>query len=429
VLLAANYLLFRDELVPRNVAIFLSAVLTAAVTAVLLFPSEPRKQIASASVAPRAHRDESGPVLLVGGAGYIGSIVARRLLDRGVKVRMLDRLVYGYESIEGILQHPNFELIVGDCRNIQTVVGAVQGASAIVHLAAIVGDPACDVDRQTALETNYSATRMLIEVAKGHRIRRFLFASSCSVYGATEVMADERSPVQPISLYAQTKVDSEQALLAARSDFFQPTILRFATIFGYSYRPRFDLVVNLLTARAFQEGVITIFNGSQWRPFLHVEDAAESILRLLKAPLGLVGGQVFNVGSPKMNFTLTQVADKIREEFPQLRVEHVENSDRRDYRVSFQKIRSQIGFESKRSLEDGIQELKQVLQTGEVADYRDISYDNCEFMKAIGASNHADEIDARVMAAFAAPTAGPRARLLAVQDSERLLDLVAARAS
>jgi hypothetical protein len=130
-----------------------------------------------------------------------------------------------------------------------------------------------------------------------------------------------------------------------------------------------------------------------------------------------------------MNFTLTQVADKIREEFPQLRVEHVENSDRRDYRVSFQKIRSQIGFESKRSLEDGIQELKQVLQTGEVADYRDISYDNCEFMKAIGASNHADEIDARVMAAFAAPTAGPRARLLAVQDSERLLDLVAARAS
>jgi hypothetical protein len=208
VLLAANYLLFRDELVPRNVAIFLSAVLTAGVTAVLLSPSEPRKRMTPASVAPRVHRDESGPVLLVGGAGYIGSIVARRLLDSGVKVRMLDRLVYGYAAIEEILEHPNFELLVGDCRNIQTVVGAVQGASAIIHLAAIVGDPACDVDRQTALETNYSATRMLIEVAKGHRVRRFLFASSCSVYGATDVMADERSPVLPLSLYAQTKVDS-----------------------------------------------------------------------------------------------------------------------------------------------------------------------------------------------------------------------------
>ena len=429
VLLAASYLLFRDELVPRNVAIFLSAVLTAAVTAaVLLFPSEPRKRMAQASVAPRVHRDESGPVLLVGGAGYIGSIVARRLLDSGVKVRMLDRLVYGYAAIEGILQHPNFELIVGDCRNIQTVVGAVQGASAIVHLAAIVGDPACDVDRQTALETNYSATRMLIEVAKGHRIRRFLFASSCSVYGATDVMADERSPVQPLSLYAQTKVDSEQALFAARSDSFQPTILRFATIFGYSHRPRFDLVVNLLTARAHQEGVITIFNGDQWRPFLHVEDAAESILRMLQAPLGLVGGQVFNVGSPRMNYTLTQVAEKIREEFPELRVEHVENADRRDYRVSFQKIRSQTGFESKRSLEHGIRELKQVMQTGKVTDYRDISYDNCKFIKTIGSSSHADDIDARVMAAFAAPTGTSRARLVTAQEPARR-DLVAVRAS
>jgi hypothetical protein len=149
---------------------------------------------------------------------------------------------------------------------------------------------------------------------------------------------------------------------------------------------------------------------------------------LLNAPLGLVGGQVFNVGSPKMNYTLTQVAEKIREEFPQLRVEHIDNSDRRDYRVSFQKIRSQVGFESKRSLEDGIRELKQVMQTGKVTDYRDISYDNCKFIKTVGASSHADEIDARVMAAFAAPAGGSRARLVAAQDPARL-DLVAVRAS
>ncbi len=428
VLLSANYLLFREEVVSRNIAMWWSALLTAGIGGVLLFPGNPRKQAGSTSVVTPIRQEEPGPVLLVGGAGYIGSILARRLLDTGVKVRMLDRLVYGYAAIEEILQHPNFELIVGDCRNIQTVVGAVQGASAIVHLAAIVGDPACDVDRQTALETNYAATRMLIEVAKGHRIRRFLFASSCSVYGATDAVADERSAVQPLSLYAQTKVDSEQALLSAQSDSFQPTILRFATIFGDSPRPRFDLVVNLLTARAHQEGVITIFNGNQWRPFLHVEDAAQSILHLMRAPLGLVGGQVFNVGSPNMNYTLTQVAEKIREEFPELRVEHVENSDRRDYRVSFQKIRSQTGFESRRSLEHGIRELKQVMQTGKVTDYRDICYDNCKFIKTIGSSSHADDIDARVMAAFAAPAGTSRARLVAAQESVRR-DLVAARAS
>jgi len=428
VLLFANYVLFREEVVSRNIAMWWSALLTAGIGGVLLFPGKPRKQAGPPSVGTPIRQEEPGPVLLVGGAGYIGSILARRLLETGVKVRMLDRLVYGYAAIEEILQHPNFELIVGDCRNIQTVVGAVQGASAIVHLAAIVGDPACDVDRQTALETNYAATRMLIEVAKGHRIRRFLFASSCSVYGATDAVADERSPVQPLSLYAQTKVDSEQALLAARSDSFQPTILRFATIFGYSPRPRFDLVVNLLTARAHQEGVITIFNGNQWRPFLHVEDAAQSILHLMRAPLGLVGGQVFNVGSPNMNYTLTQVAEKIREEFPELRVEHVENSDRRDYRVSFQKIRSQTGFESKRSLEHGIRELKQVMQAGKVTDYRDISYDNCKFIKTIGTSSHADDIDARVMAAFAAPAGASRARLIAAQEPARR-DLVAVRAS
>ena len=144
----------------------------------------------------------------------------------------------------------------------------MRGVESIVDLAAIVGDPACNQDRDTTLEVNYAATRMLIEIAKGHGICRLLFASSCSVYGATEALMDENAEVQPISLYGQTKVDSERALLEAQTDSFHPIILRYATVFGLGYRPRFDLVVNLLTAKARQEGVITVYNGRQWRPFV-----------------------------------------------------------------------------------------------------------------------------------------------------------------
>src|SRR5262249_46220608 len=195
-----------------------------------------------------------------------------------------------------VRNHPNFELIVGDCRNIQDVVKSMQRVDSVIHLAAIVGDPACEQDRASALEINYAATRMLVEVAKGHGVRRMLFASSCSVYGATEIEMDENSAVQPISLYGHTKVDSERALLEAASDTFHPSILRFATVFGLGYRPRFDLVVNLLTAKARQEGVITIYNGEQWRPFIHVRDLVEATVQVMEAPLALVGGQVLNVG-------------------------------------------------------------------------------------------------------------------------------------
>lgn len=403
IFLAANYLMFRNDLVSRSVAIWFSVLLTAAMFAAPFLERRPKDAEARAGRKSRNSPNEAGPILVVGGAGYIGSIVVRQLLDAGHKVRVLDRLVYGYNAIEELLNHPNFQLIVGDCRNIQTVVRAVKGTSTIIDLAAIVGDPACEEDRQTALETNYAATRMLIEVAKGFRIKRFLFASSCSVYGATDDLADETSPVRPISLYAQTKVDSEQALLRARNEFFHPTILRFATVFGFSYRPRFDLVVNLLSAKAQQEGAITIFNGTQWRPFIHVRDIAAAVVHVMNAPLGLVSGQVFNVGSPDLNYTLTDVANKIREHFPETRVEQVENSDRRNYRVSFKKIQSQLGFDCAWNLDDGIRELKQAFEDGKVADYRDISYDNKKFLKAIGVSTRTDEMDAKVMAAFSAP--------------------------
>ena len=342
-------------------------------------------------------------VLVVGGAGYIGSILVRRLLKKGYRVRVLDSLVYGDSAIGNVLRHPRLEFVAGDCRNIQDVVGAMAGVRSVVHLAAIVGDPACEADRKSAREINYAATRMMIEIAKGERVNRFVFASSCSVYGASDLLMDENSEPQPISLYAETKVDSERALLDAATDQFHPTILRFATIFGLSPRPRFDLVVNLLTAKAMQEGLVTIFNGEQWRPFLHVADAAEAIIRVLEMPVRVVSRQIYNVGDDRLNHTLTDVGQKILAVFPNTKIENRENSDRRNYRVSFDKIRGQLGFSCTKTLDEGILELKVAFSDGVIADYRHPLYSNVKFLQQHGSPPHKDPVGAQVMAALSQP--------------------------
>jgi nucleoside-diphosphate-sugar epimerase len=317
-------------------------------------------------------------------------------------VRLLDSFVYGTAAVRDLFGHPRFELVIGDCRNIQSVVAAMNGVKAVIHLAAIVGDPACEQDRDSALEINYAATRMILEVAKGYGVRRFVFASSCSVYGETEQIVDEMSEVGPISLYAQTKVDSETAVLAARGENFHPTILRLATVFGNSYRPRFDLVVNLLTAKALQEGLITVYNGEQWRPFIHVSDVAEGLIAVLNGPESIVSGEIYNLGDSRLNYTLTQVAGTIQRLVPGTRVEHVENPDRRNYRVSFDKVRSQLGFECRVDLEAGVSDLIGALRAGTIGDYSDSQYHNQRFLKAAGRLASKQEIDSQVMAAFAA---------------------------
>ena len=399
VYLGISFLLTRSGTFPRSALLAFAFMVAAGTVGARWLKSKLNSDTESPGSGNVA--DSGSPVLVVGGAGYIGSILVRKLLAQGRKVRVLDSLVYGAEPIRDVLNHPNFELMVGDCRNIQNVVSAVKGVDSIAHLAAIVGDPACEQDRQTALEINYAATRMLLEIARGAGVRRLVFASSCSVYGAAETIMNERSETQPISLYGQTKVDSEKALLDAASETFHPTVLRFATVFGNSHRPRFDLVVNLLTAKAHQEGVITIFNGEQWRPFIHVDDVAQAVLEVLKAPQALVSGQIFNVGDSRLNYTLEQVADKIREQFPFVKVEHVDNADRRNYRVSFDKIRTQLGFQSRVLLEEGIAELRTALESGDIANYKEVSYNNQRFLAAAGSPTLSSVVDTQVMAAFA----------------------------
>jgi len=396
----ANLLFFGDEKVGRSVALPFMALAAGGVAAVRILKDFLEKGYFLKTKSTRWLARPSDWVLVVGGAGYIGSLLVERLLEKGCRVRVLDSLLYGDDALRAVRNHVNFELIVGDCRNIQDVVRSVRGVESIVHLAAIVGDPACNQDQESALETNYAATRMLIEIAKGHGVKRLVFASSCSVYGATDIEMDERSVTQPISLYGRTKVDSEQVLLASRSDVFHPTVLRFATVFGLGYRPRFDLVVNLLTAKAYQEGLITIYNGQQWRPFIHVRDLVEGTIQILDAPVRLVGGEVFNVGDSRLNHTLTDISDIIQEVFPGVRVEHVDNNDLRNYRVNFDKIRNLTGFRASYTLRDGVEELRNALDEGRITNYMDLRYHNQRYLKALGSLGHKDETDALVMAAF-----------------------------
>jgi nucleoside-diphosphate-sugar epimerase len=211
---------------------------------------------------------------------------------------------------------------------------------------------------------------------------------------------DEHSSVQPVSLYGETKAASEGALLEAATDDFHPTVMRFATVFGLSSRLRFDLVVNLLSAKAWQDGIITIFNGRQWRPFIHVKDVGEAIIMLLRAPVSLVGGEIFNVGDNRLNHTLAEVADSIREVLPDTVVEEVENSDKRDYRVSFSKIEERIGFRCGYSLNDGIRELKAAFEAGQVGSYKTMRFSNVLSLLESGPPVNKSELDGAVMAAF-----------------------------
>jgi nucleoside-diphosphate-sugar epimerase len=396
----ANFLLFGRETVGRSVALPFVVLAAAGAASIRLLKNSLERYYDLKSKTTPSLTSRRDSVLVVGGAGYIGSLLVERLLEKGYGVRVLDSLLYGDEPLRPIRNHPDFELIVGDCRNIQDVVKAVRGVESIIHLAAIVGDPACNQDRESALEINYSATRMLIEIAKGHGVSRLLFASSCSVYGATDLEMDENAAAQPISLYGQTKVDSERALLDAKSNAFHPTILRFATVFGLGYRPRFDLVVNLLTAKAYHEGLITIYNGQQWRPFIHLRDVVEATIRVLEAPTHLMSGEVFNVGDTHLNHTLADVAKTIREAFPNVQVEHVDNSDLRNYRVNFDKLRKRTGFRARHTLYDGVAELKRAFNEGLIADYTDVRYNNQRYLMAVGSPGHKDEVDALVMAAF-----------------------------
>lgn len=328
------------------------------------------------------HYMDEKSVLVIGGAGYIGSALVPKLLNDGYKVRILDVLVYGDDAIAPYLDHPRLELIQADFRHVDSVVTAVKGMSAVIHLGAIVGDPACAIDENMTIEINLMATRMIAEVCKGFGVKRFIFASTCSVYGASDDVLDETSSLNPVSLYARSKIACENVLHKLADDSFIPVILRFSTIFGLSGRMRFDLVVNLLSAKAMLDKQITVINGDQWRPFLHVDDAAQSVFAAMKAPINVVKNQVYNVGSDSLNYTIKQAGELINQQVPEAELlDLVSDQDRRNYRVSFDKIQSQLNYKTKWTLQQGILQVIDAVKAGQVVSYKDPKYSNASYLK------------------------------------------------
>lgn len=330
--------------------------------------------------APKTHR-----ALVIGGAGYIGSALVPLLLDQGYDVRVLDLLIYGKEPLQPWLDDPRLEIIQADFRQIDQVVSAMQDVDVVIHLGAIVGDPACALDEGLTTEINLMATRMIAEVAKGYGVRYFIFASTCSVYGASDQPLDEHSTVKPVTIYARSKAASEKVLLQMADDHFAPVILRFSTVYGLSGRYRFDLVVNLLTAKAVMDGEITIFGGNQWRSFVHVEDAARSIMAVLAAPLEAVRGQIFNVGSNEQNYTIAQIGEMIQSYVPTAKIINKgDEVDPNNYRVSFGKIRRVLGFTPDWTVEKGIEQVLEAIRSGRVIDYKQPEYSNIKFLTQEG---------------------------------------------
>jgi len=321
-----------------------------------------------------------GPTLVIGGAGYIGTHTVGLLLQRGSPVRVLDRLMYGREPIREFIGNPGFDLIEGDVTDIAKLAQAMNGASAVIHLSGLVGDPACAVDTEFTRHTNIIATRMAKDVAQAMGVHKFIFASSCSVYGMSEQEVCETDALNPVSLYAQTKIDSERELLASLRDDFFVTVLRFATVFGDSRRPRFDLVGNLFTAQAMTDGLITVIGPDQCRPFIHVRDLARAVIKVLDADPIQIQNQVFNVGDKRLNMTILQLAEKVRDVCAQYRDVTISVSDnpqdRRNYRVSFDKIHSTLGFQAETLIEPGIQEMALAFRSGRYGAYRDQIYSN-----------------------------------------------------
>jgi len=320
-------------------------------------------------------------VLVTGGAGYIGSVLVRQLLNKGYQVKVIDSLKFGGEALYDVMLHPNFEFFQGDIRNNEDLENALSGVDAIAHLAAIVGDPACKKFSEEAEQTNWTGSVALFEMAEKMGLKRFVFASTCSNYGKMadpNSFVDETSELKPVSLYAELKVKFEQYLLSERKDTnICSTALRFSTVYGYSPRIRFDLTVNEFTRNAAVHGEQEIWGAQFWRPYCHVEDLARSIILILESPEEKVRANVFNVGTTEENYSKGMIINEVCKVVPNVKVHFVEmNEDPRDYRVNFDKIKNELGYTITKKVPDGVKEIYTLIKAGIVKDSFATKYRN-----------------------------------------------------
>ena len=309
--------------------------------------------------------NELKSILVTGGAGYIGSVLTHKLVELGYNVRIIDSLIYGKDGISDLISKNSVELIEKDIRDEKTLNEAVKDIDCIIHLAAIVGDPFCKKIPVAAKQINEDATKKLVNISKKQGVKRFIFASTCSNYGSASTIVDENSPIQPLSLYSKTKVNSENFILNTKNSSFEPCILRFATAHGLSPRMRFDLLLQEFLRDAILDKKIRIYGPNFWRPLSHVDDISNACITTIKSSKNLISGQVYNVGNTSENYTKKMLAEIIQEFVPSTEIEITgSKTDLRTYKVSFDKIKSNLKFISKKTIRNSIQDILSKIEKG-----------------------------------------------------------------
>jgi nucleoside-diphosphate-sugar epimerase len=329
-------------------------------------------------------------VLITGGAGYIGSLLTSELLRANYRVTVLDDLLFGGESLLGFLHHPNFNFVKTDVTHPRAIRDHVRGEwpvpYAIVHLAAIVGFPACQaVGEHVAWRYNVDSTKQVFGQAVELGVERFVFASTYSNYGLSPdgKPVTEDSPLNPQSLYAETKIAAEEYLLRQKDASTAPLSFRFATLYGISPRTRFDLIVNQFVLEAFTKRELIIYQRGYSRSFVHVRDTIRGIILGLEASEEKVRGQVFNLGTPDGNYTKDEIVGLVLKRMPETVVEYKDltfGGDMRDITVSFKKIREVLGFETTLTVDDGVREVLYALKSGIIRNPTDEKYRNAQFI-------------------------------------------------
>ncbi|MBZ5557440.1 MAG: NAD(P)-dependent oxidoreductase [Acidobacteriia bacterium] len=322
-------------------------------------------------------------VLVTGGAGYVGSALVPRLLAEGYGVTVVDLYLFGDQVLAPVAGHPKLRQVKGDIRDRAVLARALAGCDAVIHLACISNDPSFELDPALGKSINYDAFIGLVELSKDAGVRRFVYASSSSVYGVRdEPDVTEELALRPLTDYSRYKAMCEDVLLASRAPGFTTLVVRPATVCGYAPRLRLDLTVNILTNLAVNRGVITVFGGQQLRPNLHIDDMVDLYVRSLEWPDAKIDGRIFNVGS--QNYRVAEIAETVRGIVGAVAVETTPTDDNRSYHISSDKIRRELGFAPSRGVEDAVRDLVAAFRRNAVPNpLTDPRYYNIKTMQAI----------------------------------------------
>lgn len=323
-------------------------------------------------------------VFITGGAGYVGCNLVPKLLKKGYHVKILDLYLFGEDVLDEVKNHPNLVRIKGDIRDTKLLEKEIPGTDAVIHLACISNDPSFELDPTLGKSINYDAFIPLVQISKKNKAKLFVYASSSSVYGIKdEENVTEDLPLLPLTDYSKFKMMCEDVLLKEQSPDFTTLVIRPSTVCGYSPRLRLDLSVNILTNHAINNGKITVFGGAQKRPNIHIEDMTDLYVYILELPKEKLAGKIYNAGYE--NFTIMQIAEKVRNVIGKnIEIVTTPTNDNRSYHVSSAKIKRELGFEAKHTIEEAVKDLQDAFKAGKIPNpMDDIRYYNIKTMKAI----------------------------------------------